>query len=39
LTAEQIVQLRNAARAVLETSAIEEEHMQEAVQRTIEQYS
>ena len=39
LTAEQIVQLRDAARAVLETSAIEDEHMREAVQRTIENYA
>lgn len=39
LTPAQIVQLRDAARTVLETSAIEGEHRAEAVRWTIEHYS
>jgi hypothetical protein len=39
LAPEQITQLRDAARTVLETPAIEDEHMAEAVRWTIEHYS
>jgi hypothetical protein len=39
LTPEQIIQLRDAARTVLETPAIEDKHIEEAVRWTIGHYS